>query len=86
MTKKLIFYFKNWLFDYRKKRAIKKAQELANEQRMKFLVLNFNGKPVVVSMQHIKKLIRTKRIKGSAEYYRDMALYTAMPQNIHQTH
>ena len=84
--KKIKYFFKNWLFNYRKKRAIKKAQELANEQRMKFLVLNFNGKPVAVSMQHIKKLIRTKRIKGSAEYYRDMALYTAMPQNINQAH
>jgi len=83
---KIIVFFKNWLFNVRKKNAIKKAQQLANEQRMKFLVLNFNGKPVAVSMQHIKKLIRTKRIKGSAEYYRDMALYTAMPQNIHQTH
>jgi len=45
--KKIIFCFKNWLFNVRKKQAIKKAQQLANEQRRKFLVLNFNGKPTV---------------------------------------
>ena len=78
--KKIKYFIKNWLFNYRKKRAIKKAQELANEQRMKFLVLNFNGKPVAVSMQHIKKLIRTKQVNKNADFFRDMALYTAMPK------
>ena len=47
--KKIIFFFKNWLFSIRKKKAIKQAQQLANEQRRKFLVLNLNGKPTVVS-------------------------------------
>lgn len=41
---KIIILFKNWLFNVRKKNAIKKAQQLANEQRRKFLVLNFKGK------------------------------------------
>ena len=52
--KKVIIFFKNWLFNIRKKQAIKKAQQLANEQRKKFLVLNFNGKPTVISMQDIQ--------------------------------
>lgn len=51
---KVIIFFKNWLFNIRKKQAIKRAQQLANEQRRKFLVLNFNGKPTVVSMKLIK--------------------------------
>ena len=51
--KKIIIFFKNWLFNVRKKNAIKRAQQLANEQRRKFLVLNFNGKPTVVSMKQI---------------------------------
>ena len=78
--KKIIFCFKNWLFNVRKKQAIKKAQQLANEQRRKFLVLNFKGKPTVVSMKQCKYLIKTKQVNENADYFRDMALYTAMPK------
>ena len=80
--KKIIFFFKNWLFNVRKKQAIKKAQQLATEQRRKFLVLNFNGKPTVISMKDIHKLIRTKQVKrrDDADYFREMALLTVMPK------
>lgn len=77
---KIIFFFKNWLFNIRKKQAIKKAQQLANEQHRKFLVLNFKGKPTVVSMKQIKFWISTKQVKKDADYFREMALYTAMPK------
>ena len=80
--KKFIIAYKNWLFNVRKKQAIKKAQQLANEQRRKFLVLNFNGKPTVISMKDIHKLIRTKQVKrrDDADYFREMALLTVMPK------
>ena len=78
--KKIIVFFKNWLFNVRKKNAIKKAQQLANEQRRKFLVLNFKGKPTVVSMKQIKFWISTKQVNKDADYFREMALYTAMPK------
>ena len=79
---KIIIFFKNWLFNVRKKRAIKQAQQLANEQRRKFLVLNFKGKPTVVSMKQIKFWISTKQVKRryDADYFREMALFTAMPK------
>ena len=79
---KVIIFFKNWLFNIRKKQAIKKAQQLANEQRRKFLVLNFNGKPSVISMKDIHKLIRTKQVmrRYDADYFREMALLTVMPK------
>ncbi len=75
ITKKL----NSWLFDFRKKRAIRQADQLAKEQRKKQLVLVYRGKPVVLSMQRIKYLIRTKQLKRTADFYRDAALYTAMP-------
>ena len=80
--KKVIIFFKNWLFNIRKKNAIKKAQQLANEQRRKFLVLNFNRKPTVISMKDIHKLICTKQVnrRYDADYFREMALFTAMPK------
>ena len=78
--KKIIFFFKNWLFSIRKKKAIKKAQQLANEQRRKFLVLNINGKPTVVSMKQCKQWVKTKQVTVDSHYFREMALYTAMPQ------
>lgn len=78
--KKIVILFKNWLFNIRKKQAIKQAQQLANEQRRKFLVLNFNGKPTVISMQQCKQLVRTKKVRVNADYFREMALFTAMPK------
>ena len=78
--KKITFFLKNWLFNLRKERAIKKAQQLANEQRRKFLVLNFKGKPTVISMKQCKFLIKTKQVNVDADYFREMALYTAMPK------
>lgn len=78
--RKIIIFFKIWLFNIRKKRAIKLAQRLANEQRRKFLVLNFKGKPTVVSMKQIKFWIGTKKVNKSADYFREMALYTAIPK------
>lgn len=75
-------YFKALLFDWRKKRAIKKAQNDAELHRKKFLVLVFNGKPVVVSMQGIKKMIRQHRFsKGfTAETACKCAIYIAYPK------
>ena len=78
--KKIIIAYKNWLFNIRKKKAIRQAQQLANEQRRKFLVLNFNGKPTVVSMKQIKFWISTKQVNKDADYFRGMALFTAMPK------
>lgn len=72
------------VFEWRRKRAIKKAQKDANLLRRRFLVLVQNGKPVVVSMQGAKKLIRCHRFaKGfTAEKAREIALYVADPQPI----
>ena len=70
------------VFEWRRKRAIKKAQRDANQLRRKFLVLVMDGKPVVVSMQGIRKLIRCHRFaKGfTAETARKIAIYEANPQ------
>ena len=75
-------YFKALLFDWRKKRAIKKAQNDAELQRKKFLVLVFNGKPVVVSMQGIKRMIRQHRFSKdfTAETACKCAIYIAYPK------
>ena len=74
-------YFKALVFDWRLKRAKKKAQHDATLYGKKFLVLMFGGKPVVVSMQGIKKLIRQHRFaKGfTAEKAEKCALYFAIP-------
>lgn len=69
-----------WLFEWRKERAIKKAEQLCEEQRRKFLVLVFRGKPIVLSMQQIKKMIRTKKLRGTPEMYRERALCTVYPK------
>ncbi|MCM1310875.1 MAG: hypothetical protein NC301_07620 [Bacteroides sp.] len=70
------------IFEWRRKKAIKQAQENANQLRRKFLVLVNDGKPVVVSMQGVKKLIAAHRFaKGfTAETARKIAIYEANPQ------
>ena len=73
---------KAWLFDYRKNRAIKKAQKLATLNRRKYIVLVSAGKPVVVSMQGVRKLIKQHRFtKGfTAEKAREIAIFEALPK------
>ena len=71
------------LFDFRKKRAIRKAQAEADLYGRKFLVLVFNKKPVVVSKQGIKALIRRHRFsKGfTPEKAEQLAIYVANPKH-----
>lgn len=79
MVKKLI---KAWIFNIRKEHAIRKAQREADRQRRKYLVLVQNGKPVVVSMQGVKQLIRQHRFKKgfTAETARRIAIFEATPR------
>ena len=60
----IIDYFRARLFDWLRKQAIKKAQASADLYRKKFLVLVHRGRPVVVSMQGVKDMIRRKRFNG----------------------
>ena len=78
----VIKYFKALLFDWRKKRAIKKAQNDAKLYGKKFLVLVFKGKPVVVSMQGIKQMIRQHRFSKNftPETACKCAIYIAYPK------
>lgn len=74
-------YFKALIFDWRLKRAKKKAAGDAALYGKKYLVLAFAGKPVVVSMQGLKKLIRQHRFtkEFTAEKAHKYALYIAYP-------
>lgn len=77
----IIDYLRACLFDWRRKRAIKKAQASADLHRKKFLVLVWHGRPVVVSMQGVKELIRRKRFHGlTAEKARSIAIFEANPR------
>lgn len=80
--KKLKHFFRAVVFDFRARRAIRKAQRDANLHRRKFLVLVWGGRPCVISMQGVKKLIRQHRFgKGfTAEKARSIALFEAAPQ------
>lgn len=79
----IIDYFRAGLFDWRKKRAIKQARKSAELYRKKFLVLVHNGRPVCVSMQGIRKLIKQHRFAPgfTAEKARQIAIYEARPSN-----
>lgn len=80
--KKLKHFFRAVVFDFRARRAIRKAQRDANLHRRKFLVLVWGGRPRVISMQGVKKLIRQHRFgKGfTAEKARSIAMFEAVPQ------
>ena len=77
----IIDYFRARLFDWRRIQAIKKAQASADLYRKKFLVLVWHGRPVVVSMQGVKDMIRRKRFHGlTAEKARRIAIFEANPR------
>lgn len=77
----IIDYFRARLFDWQRKQAIKKAQASADLYRKKFLVLVWHGRPVVVSMQGVKDMIRRKRFHGlTAEKARRIAIFEANPR------
>lgn len=74
-------YFRALVFDWRKKKATRQAQRSADLHRKKFLVLVYQGRPVCVSMQGVKKLIRQKRLPGlTAEKARQIAIFEATPK------
>lgn len=76
----ILDYFRALIFDWRKKRAISEARRSADLYRKKFLVLVYQGRPVCVSMQGVKQLIRQKRFPGlTAEKARQIAIYEATP-------
>lgn len=76
----IIDYLRALVFDWRKNRAIKQAQRSADLYRKKFLVLVHQGRPVCVSMQGVKNLIRQKRLPGlTAEKARRIAIFEAVP-------
>lgn len=78
---RILDYLRALLFDWRKKRAISEAQRSADLYRRKFLVLVYKGRPVCVSMQGIRKLIRQKRFPGlTAEKARQIAIFEATPK------
>lgn len=78
----ILDYLRALLFDRRKKRAIREARRSADLYRKKFLVLVYQGRPVCVSMQGLKKLIRQKRFPGlTAEKAREIAIFEASPRN-----
>ena len=74
MVSKLI---KSFIFDYRKAKAIRKANRKAALDGRRYLVLMYRGKPDVISMQSLKTLIRKGRFaKGfTAEKARQIAIY-----------
>lgn len=76
-------YFKALVFEWRLRRAKRKADSDAALYGKKFLVIVFRKKPVVVSMQGIKKLIRQHRFakEFTAEKAEKCALYVATADN-----
>lgn len=82
MVAKFIHFIQEVIFDFRVKRAIKQAQKKADLHRRKFLVLMYGGRPVVISMQAIKRLIRQRKFTKdfTAETARKLAIFEATPK------
>ncbi len=83
MVKSFFSYLCRRLDNYRRRAAIRQAQQAADTYRRKFLVLLFRGRYEVVSMQGVKSLIRQKRLNLTAEKARQIAVYEANPKPLH---
>ena len=51
------------MFAYRLKKAVKRANALSKMFNVRYYVLYFGGKPIVIPKKTIKELIRRKRFK-----------------------
>lgn len=78
----MVTFFKALLFDWRVKRAIRRADRKARIYGMKFLVLVFKGKPEVVSKQGIKQLIKKGRFSKefTPQKAEEIAIHIAHPK------
>lgn len=74
-------YIKASIFEWRKRRAIAKAKHNALTYSKKFLVLVWKKRPVVVSMQGLKRMIAMQRFSRdfTAEKAENMAIFVAFP-------
>ena len=77
----IIDYIKASIFEWRKRKAVAKAKRDASTYRKKYLVLVWKKRPVVVSMQGLKKMIHQHRFSRdfTAEKAEQMAVYIAYP-------
>ena len=77
----IIDYIKASIFEWRKRKAIAKAKSDAITYRKKYLVLVWEKRPVVVSMQGLKRMIASHRFSRdfTAEKAEQMAVYIAYP-------
>jgi len=73
----MVKVFKSWLNYRRCQRAIRRADRLAVTTGRKQLVLMYDGRPVVMSKQHLKKMIREhKFMKGfTPQQAEQLAIY-----------
>jgi len=71
----------NWkqrIFEFRLKRAIKKAHKLKELTKYKYFVILWKGKPKVIPKQTLKRWIKRKRLKGTIQQIEQTALYTTI--------
>lgn len=73
--------FKKLIFSWELRRAMKRAQKLANNTRRKHLVLIYGGKPLCVSKQRLRQMVKQHYFrKGvTAAMVEERAVFTAMP-------
>jgi hypothetical protein len=60
---KLFKKIRHLIFAVRYKRAVRQAKALAKTFNVRYYVLYFGGKPIVIPKKTIKELIRRKRFK-----------------------
>ena len=66
---------KTLIYEYRMKKAIRKANEYHKLTGNKFLVVNVGGKLVVKSKKNLKYLIKTGVVNCSIQEIEELALY-----------
>lgn len=71
---------KAYVFDYRLKKAKKKALAISKKKHCRCLVVVINKRPVTITMQQVRTLIRQKKLrKGlTADDVRKRALFQCM--------
>jgi hypothetical protein len=66
---------KQFIYNRRVEKEIVRADEMHEKTGRKYMVMNFRGRPVTLSKQQVKRLIKQHRLHATIGAIEDIAIY-----------
>ncbi|HOI27356.1 MAG TPA: hypothetical protein PLN63_06715 [Paludibacteraceae bacterium] len=66
---------KQFIYNRRVDKEIKRADEMHSKTGRKYMVMNLNGRPVTLSKQQVKHMIKSHRLRTTIGKMEEIAIY-----------